>query len=504
MLRPKAIAQISGAIVLLLASPIVLAQAPVVPAALSTWDIVFYTFFFSALVFYSVAMVLLKEYTWLTYSVYGLLLMVLVASLDGTLSVLFDGDRWMMAYGPLFIGSVTAGFGFFHTAYRIEASHWLAGLKPLYRSFALLGLALIPGYYLLDSPVPLYATLNTLLLLVALAQIFPPLTWTEITPEQHRLALIWPVATIAFAVALYSFHFLGPGFDRPTLDFANRLVLVLHVAHLFSFTGIAILDQKRARQEATRQAEIAAREAAEAELARERSERAYAEAQALASSRSRQLAAASHDLKQPIAALRHAIDAHRSEVTSQQNERIHDAVNYLDQLASTYLELGNDGIDGTDGTSAELERDNAGRETVSVSLLLKTIASMFEQDAAEQDIEIRRFDSKAKVHVSPLALSRALANILSNAIAHAKPRQILLGCRFREDQLRIEIYDNGRGMSPEELEAATHLRQRGAESDGSGLGLPTVIAVAEQEGWPLDITSTKGSGTRVSLLVPAA
>ena len=478
-----------------------LAQALQVPTQLSTWDIAFYTFFISAIVFFFGAMLLLREYSWITYALYGFMLMLLFAALEGTLSVLFDGDPWMMGYAPLFIGSVTTGFGFVHTAFRIEAHHWLVGLRPLYLVFSVLGFSLIPGYYLLDSAVPLYATLNTLMMLMAVGQIFPPLTWHHLTVTQRKMALLWPMWIIGLGITVYAIHFVGPGFERSTLDAVNRLLLVLHVAHLFAFVGIAIADQMRAKSDALQHAQVAAREAAEADLARERSERAYEDARRIASSRSRQLASASHDLKQPIAALRHAIEAHREEVSDSHNERIHDAVNYLDQLANTYLELGTDALDYQD---QELARDAEGREELQVEVLFNTLQSMFSTEASQAGLELRVFNSRRQIYVSPLAVTRALSNLISNALKHARAKHILLGCRYLGDQLALEVLDDGSGMSAQEIERAVQLRERGDDSAGTGLGLPIVVAMAEQQGWQWNIDSVPGRGTRMRLVVPAA
>ncbi|MFK7914310.1 MAG: hypothetical protein AB8B93_10385, partial [Pseudomonadales bacterium] len=160
-----------------------------VPVALSAPDVVFYTLALTTVAFFCFVLVVSRQYQWLTYSLYGLLMITLIASLDGTLSYLFAGNIWLMTDGPLLIGAVTAGFGFAHVAYRFEAGHWLHGTRYLHLGFAALMLALLPGYLLvptaMDNLVPLYAVLNTGMLIMFVAQIFPPITWTQFTRRQH-------------------------------------------------------------------------------------------------------------------------------------------------------------------------------------------------------------------------------------------------------------------------------------------------------------------------------
>ena len=160
------------------------AWAVTVPAALSAADVMFYTIALTTVAFFSFGMMVSRQYQWLTYSIYGVLIVMLIAALDGTLSYLFGGYLWLMTDGPLLIGAVAAGFGFAHVAYRFESGHWLSGTRSLHLGFAALMLLLLPAYWLLapamDNLAPLYATLNTGVLIMLAAQIFP-VSYTHLT-----------------------------------------------------------------------------------------------------------------------------------------------------------------------------------------------------------------------------------------------------------------------------------------------------------------------------------
>ena len=179
--------------------------------AISTGDVIFYTLTVTTVAFFSVGMIVSRELHWLTYSVYGFLAVTLVASLDGTLAHLFN-DPWYRTDGPLVAGALTAAFGFWHVAFRIEDGHWLARTHHLHLAFAALMALLIPAYYFfVDSTpslmVPLYSTLNTGMLLMFTAQIFPPVTWTEFSKEQRRITIIWPLTTALVGAGGYVIHF---------------------------------------------------------------------------------------------------------------------------------------------------------------------------------------------------------------------------------------------------------------------------------------------------------
>lgn len=475
------------------------AQALDVPAQLSTLDIVFYTFTLTCIVFFSGMMVLLRAYTWLTYTLYGFLAVALIAALDGTLAYLFDGDVWWMGYAPLLIGAVTVGYGYLHIAYRIDSAHWLARTRSMFVVYGVLGLLLLPGYFLLPSMVPLYATLNTLMLLMFAGQALPPVTWRSLSRTQHRVAIIWPVLTATIAISIYGVHFAGSGLSRQLLDSVNRGVLFLHLAHMFVFVGFVVSDELRQRRQAQQDAQLAARKAAEAALALERSERDYERARRVVADRTQRLATASHDLKQPIAALRQTISQMQDKDQNPQSQRIMDAIDYLDQLAGTYLDLGNHELDNHD---QELARDATGKESVPIGLILETVASMFNQEAQAVGCEINIKHDDQHIHVVPLALTRALSNLLGNALAHSGGQRIDITAKRESDLMHIEISDNGCGMPAHWEDELLELRAKGVDSSGSGLGLPIVRALAEQYKWQLNIRSEPESGTQVRLTIP--
>lgn len=481
------------------------AWAVTVPAALSAADVMFYTIALTTVAFFSFGMMVSRQYQWLTYSIYGVLIVMLIAALDGTLSYLFGGYLWLMTDGPLLIGAVAAGFGFAHVAYRFESGHWLSGTRSLHLGFAALMLLLLPAYWLLapamDNLAPLYATLNTGVLIMLAAQIFPPITWTQFTSTQRTMTVVWPVSSAGLALGFYAIHFSGDGFARNTLNLFNRLLLLLHLSHLLVFAGLSVVQQMRARVLAEQAAAESARSAAEAALALEVSERGYERARNLASRRSQQLASASHDLQQPVMALRQVVEQRADRHADGEVARLKDAIDYLDQLVSTYLNVGNRALDESLNSEREVTQDGHGQERLDVNLILDTVAALYQQSAHSSRVALQVRHSALQIQVHPLALTRVLSNLVANALAHGQASRILLCARRRSTRVRIEIHDNGCGMNATELTAAMQLRHHGEDSGGSGLGLAIVQSQAHEQDWGFEMRSRPGRGTSAYVTV---
>ncbi len=480
------------------------ASAAEIGTSPSLWDAAFYTLGLSGIGFYVVTMAVLRQYQWLTYAAYGLLLLLLWASLDGTLTWAVDGSRRFADLAPLVVGAVTATFGFLHAAWRIEPPHGFAKLRWPFVGFAVITAALIPGLWFTDSLVPLYAVLNTCMLLMVTAQVIPPITWSHLPPRVHILAVAGPIALAVGAVGFYAAHFLGPGFSRTQLDLGNRLLFLIHIAQILSLAIAHVIDEARAHQNMLRAATDAAREAAESALALERANRQYLRARQIASEHARHLAEASHDIRQPINALRSAFN----QLPGQDPERVDQAIDYLDELATRYLsESGREMALPAGGPAQEpneTERGDDGRERVSAVLLTDTIGQMFVSDAHRRGIALRTRATAGFVHAQPLAVTRILSNLVSNAITHSGASKVLLTGRRCGGYVHFEVRDNGSGMTEAELARWLERGSRGEESEGSGLGLAIVRRLAQEQGLAFAIRSLPDRGTCAGIRAPLA
>lgn len=472
------------------------AYAELVIPTPTMWDVMFYSASLTGMVLFVLALLVLRAAQWASYAVYGMLMFTLVASLDGMLGYVLDAPGAFRGIAPLLVGSVACAYGFAHAALRIERPHPFVKLRYPFLAFGLLNALLIPGYFLTDSLVPLYAVLNTSMLLMFVAQAFPPLTWSQVNTGSHRVAVIAPPILASIAVGIYAVHFLGPGFSKGELDVVNRLLFLAHTIMLFAFVVVHILEKSRLHELALRDAADAARRAAEGALELERAQQEYERVRQVAVQRSRQLAEASHDIRQPISALRSAVRCMRAQSAGQAAGRFEQAIDYLDALAGTYLEA------GTDAPDLEVTRSADGTEHLHTQVLGKTILTMFAPEAEANVMDFRVRMAPRVLRTRPMALTRALSNLVANAMTHSEATKIIVTGRQRGSRYEVAVRDNGKGIEPDLLPELMAAGAKGAESAGSGLGLAIVSGLADEHGFGFSVSSTSGGGTMACLCLP--
>jgi signal transduction histidine kinase len=202
--------------------------------------------------------------------------------------------------------------------------------------------------------------------------------------------------------------------------------------------------------------------------------------------RSLTLAALSHDLMTPIARLKLRSD----ELPDEDAKRalLRDLAEMERMVADALAFLR--GSDDAEPTSP-----------ISVAALVMAVADEFAEDGHE--VEERRLDD-ATVQGRPVALKRAVRNLVGNAVRHAHAPWVEV--EAREADVLVRVGDRGSGISPTERERVFEPFFRGdrarAAGGGSGLGLPTARAIAEAHGGGLDLAEAPGGGTVATLRLP--
>ena len=229
--------------------------------------------------------------------------------------------------------------------------------------------------------------------------------------------------------------------------------------------------------------------------------RAKEAAERASAAKSRFLAAASHDLRQPLQAL----DLQRAVLA----RRVADP-----EVLQTVRELGLsvDVMRNTLDALLDLSQLETGAMRAEVGEfrldeLFRRIVSEFRGLAAERGLELRVVPSGTVVRSDPRLLERVLQNLVSNAVKYTRAGKVLLGGRRRGGLLRVEVWDTGIGIVPDQLEAifeefyqvANPARER---RFGHGLGLSIVRAAAELLGHRLDVRSRAGRGSVFAVEVP--
>ena len=226
-------------------------------------------------------------------------------------------------------------------------------------------------------------------------------------------------------------------------------------------------------------------------------EQAKAEAERANSAKSRFLAAVSHDLLQPINA------AHLFNHALAQKLR---HPQYREAVAN---------IDGALGSAESLlaalldiSRLDAGGMAPSVrrfcvAEMLQHLAAEFRVLAAERGLALECVSSQAWVESDPQLLRRVLQNFLSNAVRYTERGRILLGCRRRDGELSLEVWDTGPGIAARDREVIfEEFRRLDRGGQGLGLGLAIAERIARLLGHRLTLRSRPGHGTVFGIAVP--
>ncbi|MFZ5960761.1 hybrid sensor histidine kinase/response regulator NahK/ErcS' [Pseudomonas knackmussii] len=219
-------------------------------------------------------------------------------------------------------------------------------------------------------------------------------------------------------------------------------------------------------------------------------------------SKTKFLAAVSHDLLQPLNAARL--------FTSALQERDAFGSGGLVRNISHSLE----DVENLLGTLVDISKLDAGVikpdiTSFAISDLLDNLAAEYRQVAASEGLRLDFVACDAQVRSDPQLLARILRNLLSNAIRYTPEGRVLLGCRRRRHTLSLEVWDTGMGIAAEKLgeifqEFKRGDSQRSHQDRGLGLGLAIVEKIARMLGHRIQVASVPGKGSRFAIEVPLA
>jgi signal transduction histidine kinase len=232
-----------------------------------------------------------------------------------------------------------------------------------------------------------------------------------------------------------------------------------------------------------------------------RAQKEAAEAATLA--KSRFLAAASHDLRQPVHGLSLFVGAlHGADLPAS-------TAALLAQIEASVV-----AIDGLFAALLDISRLDAGvvrAETAAfpIQRLLARVVRDHAADAARKGIAIRLVPCAAVVETDPALFERVVRNLVSNAVRYTETGRVLVGCRRCCGRVRLEVWDTGRGIPQEArglvFDEFAQVQVAGAErGPGLGLGLAIVRRLSDLLGLEVALCSEPGSGSCFSVSVALA
>ncbi|MFD1007678.1 hybrid sensor histidine kinase/response regulator [Oceanisphaera ostreae] len=227
------------------------------------------------------------------------------------------------------------------------------------------------------------------------------------------------------------------------------------------------------------------------------------EAEKLSASKSRFLAAVSHDLMQPLNAAKLFASSWLETSSDSESKRL---AGHIDRSLAAAEDLISDLLD--------MSRLEAGKFTAkpvdfALSNVFDTLQAEFNVLAEQEGGRFSVVTSQIGVHSDPRLLRRILQNFLTNALRYSPGGRILLGARRQGDEVCLEVWDNGPGIAVDKQRAIFDEFMRlehGQRHHQQGLGLGLAIAqgLATMLGHRLALRSVEGKGSVFSVTVPRA
>lgn len=217
--------------------------------------------------------------------------------------------------------------------------------------------------------------------------------------------------------------------------------------------------------------------------------------------KTRFLAAASHDLRQPLqsALLFHqlACDEAEDPGVAENLEHLGLALGAMRDLLDMLLDVSR--------LDAGIVKPRVA--PVEIGPLLAKLAGELRPQATGGGLRLDFVPSRLALRTDPLLLERILRNLVVNAIRYTDSGRILVGCRRRGSSVAVQVWDTGRGISEDHLgeifeefrQLENPARERGK---GLGLGLAIVRRLSELLGHPVEVRSRVGHGSMFGIVVP--
>jgi CheY-like chemotaxis protein/anti-sigma regulatory factor (Ser/Thr protein kinase) len=219
-------------------------------------------------------------------------------------------------------------------------------------------------------------------------------------------------------------------------------------------------------------------------------------------SKSRFVAAASHDLLQPLSAAKLYVSSLADRLDQGEDRAVlhkaESALTSAEQIIDALLDISK--LDG-DGLHFDIR-------AVALQEILRPLRDEMAVLAERKGLRLRVVDSALMVQSDASYLRRIVQNLLANAIRYTESGGVLVGVRRRGASARIEVWDSGPGIAEEDqnaiFEEFRRLDTKASRNEGLGLGLAIVERACARLGHPLGLRSEVGRGSCFMVDLPIA
>jgi signal transduction histidine kinase len=213
-------------------------------------------------------------------------------------------------------------------------------------------------------------------------------------------------------------------------------------------------------------------------------------------------ARASHDIRSPLAILSATIE--NEDLRPDVSEKLASVTNQLREITRDLID-GRFAVVGTKHKTPEANTSPVDRRLMSVSKELENLLKNKNEVLGSSKIAIEYDVDEIQIQLSIATseLKRAISNVLDNAVEACGANGLVkLRCKAYEDEVIIEVRDNGKGIPKDILE---YIGERGfshGKKNGSGIGVYYTKLAVNEAGGSFSIDSTEGIGTKVTLVIP--
>jgi signal transduction histidine kinase len=216
------------------------------------------------------------------------------------------------------------------------------------------------------------------------------------------------------------------------------------------------------------------------------------------------LAGVAHDIRNPLGALKMAMDMLPADQPLPPEPRMRQLVARIGRQIGRLERMVYDFLDASRIESGHLELQ---AEDCDVRELVRITLDLFEPAAATHRLVVSAPDEPVRVQCDPMRIEQVLANLVNNAIKYSPPGgAVRVAIARRPDAVEIAVADEGVGMSADEIEHVFDPFRRGTRAGpgvpGAGLGLFVARRIVEAHGGEIAIDSMQGRGSTFTVRLP--